>query len=135
VTPRRADVVVYCEGPPDAPHPRLTVERYRWKPNQGVWVQTKAGHTEVFIYPGDTVVDKGPDGPPPERRKWQHRCTDCPYNVPVKHERMTFILTSLAADRVDSLSLRALGEQSNGATIPDKYPSPKTFRRRGPPAD
>jgi len=135
VTPRRADVVVYCEGPPDAPHPRRIVERYRWKTEQGEWVQTNAGHAAVLIYPGDTTQDTGPDGPPPERRKWQHRCTDCPYNVPVKHERMTFILASLTAHRVDSLSLLALGEQSYGATIPNKYSSPKTFRRRGRPAD
>ena len=86
----------------------------------------------ILIYPGDTTQDTGPNGPPPERRKWQHRCTACGSNVPVKHERMTFVLASLTAHRVDSLSLLALREQSNGATIPDKYPSPKLFKRRKP---
>lgn len=105
MTPRRADVVVYCEGPPDAPHPRLMVERYSWKANQGEWVQTKAGHAAVLIYPGDTTQDTGPDGPPPERRKWQHRCTVCGDNLPVKHGPMTLVLTQLAANQVDELSL------------------------------
>jgi hypothetical protein len=128
----RPDVVIFCEGPPDASHGRLPLQRYKFKVDQGTWVQTiDADTSEVMIYPDGSVVGHA-DGPPPERRRWLHHCDVCGDNLPVTYGRMVFLLAWATAVGYSEFSLRGvrarLDELDRGAVLDGVYPPPGVSR-------
>jgi len=133
VTPRRPDILIYCEGSQDSPHTRLLIERYRWKTDQAVWVQTVAGHAEILIYPGNTT-QAGVDGSPPDRRIWQHHCPACHDELPVPLERMAFVLALATGAGRTGCTLRSIrasiDELPKTATLGGRYPAAKLFKRK-----
>ncbi|MGI8700372.1 MAG: hypothetical protein ACR2JU_04050 [Nocardioidaceae bacterium] len=102
------DVVVYC----DDGHDEVVVQRFRWLTEQDIWIPTRRAAPEIPIYPVDSPVFPGFDGPVADRSRWQLRCPKCGRNSPARGRRggrggrLNNALLWLVAEKQNRISLK-----------------------------
>lgn len=105
MTPRRPDVLIYCEGTSANPHKRYDVQRARWMVTQSAWVPVLHQERQAFVVSDQSVGNLGGEH---DHITWSLPCALCTANPPFRDERMQITLSYLANEGMTLIPLYAV---------------------------
>lgn len=124
MTPRRPDILIYCEGTSANPHKRYDVQRARWMVTQSAWVPVLHQERQAFVVSDQSAGNLGGEH---DHITWSLRCALCTANRPFRDERMQITLSYLANEGMTLIPLYAVQR-----AIEKVSPKQRKFRAKSP---